>query len=649
MSVDPFDHGFHLGRDQGVLIRERLGTRVVTLGLDDHELLGHARHREEELGGVDRVLARLGIVIVNAVGLQVVIDHQLALAVGLFRAEANASIEVDERADGRLVEPVLAVVLGVDQELHRPITEKVGLAFLEGTSQILELRPDRGLLAIDLDEARTECVHELVMQRVPKIHVPVHEDRLLWPEDHASDRQDAVLVLGLHDVAEHDLAGAYVGTHPLIVRQVEGRSLVAALAVARAVEQVHRDDGWNLGLFVAAVLGGQGQILLHVGQMRLDRGQLIRELLVHDHDVGFSRGLGVDQAVLILLGGAHHDREPGVGQDPRLVALAVVVGQEASGARQQEVALALGVCEVRRELQKPGSLAQIIRVGFGVRHALQQPRRLVLLDYRVRIQDAGLLIRVHVQVDVQQGLVQNCRVEGGAERLLAFADEGLIVAHSVVASVVDGQQPVEIVVDFGEVATIDQVRHRRPDLQAVVGGLLPEQPVDDVGGLDDQTQVLLFIVGEVLERYFDAHVDEFAVHALELGIVHARAVAQALQQIVGLGGDDRRRYFRLGCLDRVGRHGGGLLLLLEVLQDCRYEDHGQDGQDTRDYHELDQVESSQPSHHFLLRDFCIIPPKRCSASSQLRGGGVTRQNRTFSFCELFKLFPLTSPACVRIS
>lgn len=395
-------------------------------------------HRGEELDGVDGVFSRLGIVLVDAVGLQVVVDHQLALAVGFFRAEADTPVEVYERADRHLLEPVLVVVLGVDQELHRPVAQEVSLALFECTGQILELGPYRGLLSTDLDEARTERVHKLVVQGVTEVHVPFHKYHLRRSKDHASDRRDAVLVLGRHDVAEHDLAGAYIGTHPFVVGQVEGRSLVAALAIARAVEQVHSDDGWNLGLLVAPVLGRQRQTLLHVGQVRLDRGQLIRELLVHHHDVGFGGGLGVDQAILVLLGRTDDNRELGIGQDPRLVTITVVVGEKASSSSQQEVMLALGVGEVRRYLQKPSRFTQVIHVGLGVWDALQQSRSL-LLNHRVPIQDASLLVWMRVQVKVKQRLGQIRRVEGGTERLLPGPDEGVVVAHSVVAPVVDGQ------------------------------------------------------------------------------------------------------------------------------------------------------------------------------------------------------------------
>ena len=155
-------------------------------------------------------------------------------------------------------------------------------------------------------------------------------------QDDPRDRHQHLVELGLLVVLQHHPLAALLPDHALVVGQVVGRGLHAAIGVAGREHGVdHRDRRHGAQLRVAE-RRVDGQVVLDVLQCGRELLQLGGLGLVLDRDEGLERRLVVEPLVLVDLVGPDRRFDRRGQLHPLHVAGVVVVRDERVGARLEE-------------------------------------------------------------------------------------------------------------------------------------------------------------------------------------------------------------------------------------------------------------------------------------------------------------------------
>ena len=188
-----------------------------------------------------------------------------------------------------------------------------------------------------------------------------------------SNGQQHLVELGLLVVLQHHAFAALGGDDALVVGQVEGRRLHAAVAVARREHGVHDGNRRQGAERRVAVLGVNRQMVLDVLQRAGKLLQLGRFGLVLDGDEGLERGLVVEPLVLVNLVGPDRQLDGRVELHPLHVAVVVVVRQKRRRARVEECLERRLRRGRRRSPQVPGRHGEFALVLDAVGHGHQLP------------------------------------------------------------------------------------------------------------------------------------------------------------------------------------------------------------------------------------------------------------------------------------
>ena len=234
----------------------------------------------------------------------------------------------------------------VHQVLERPEAGDVRLGLLERAVGLLQLLAHGGRAPAHLDLVGAEPMHQLV-------HEDVRKEGL----------EGDVLAIGEGK------------DHALVVGQVVGRRLHAAVAVAGGEDEVDHADGGERAQGRVAQRGRDGQVVLDVLQLRPEAGQLGRLRLVAHGDEGLEGGLGVEPLVLVDLVGPEGRLDAGVELHPGHVRVVVVVREEglrAPGQERLQGGLRGQRGRLAQEVRRPRQLALVLEaVGHGRERAVR--------------------------------------------------------------------------------------------------------------------------------------------------------------------------------------------------------------------------------------------------------------------------------------
>ena len=142
------------------------------------------------------------------------------------------------------------------------------------------------------------------------------------------DRHEDLGELGVLHVLQHHALGALLLQHALVVRQVEGRGLHAAVGVARGEHDVDDGQRRKAGELRVAILRIDRQHVLDALQLAAEPGQLVRLDVVAKGDERLERRLVVEELVLVDLVRSDRRLDRALELHPRDVAVVVVVGQK---------------------------------------------------------------------------------------------------------------------------------------------------------------------------------------------------------------------------------------------------------------------------------------------------------------------------------
>ncbi len=155
--------------------------------------------------------------------------------------------------------------------------------------------------AVDGDGVRTKAVHQLVHDDVGEERVERQMALVVGREHDLRNRHQRLRELRVLHVLEHHALGALLARHALVVRQVEGGRLNAAVAVAGGEDLVHhheRREGPELRVAQRRI---DRQVVLDILQLAAELLDLRALLLVEDRDVRLERRLVVEELVLVDL------------------------------------------------------------------------------------------------------------------------------------------------------------------------------------------------------------------------------------------------------------------------------------------------------------------------------------------------------------
>ena len=147
-------------------------------------------------------------------------------------------------------------------------------------------------------------------------------------QGHHADRLKHHLELRLLVVLQHHPLRALLGDHALVVGQVEGRRLHAAIGVARREHRVDDPDRRHRAQLGIAVLRIDRQVVLDVLQLGPEPRQLLRLGIVAERDEGLERRLVVEPLVFVGLVRTDGRLDAGVEAHPGDVAVVVVVAEQ---------------------------------------------------------------------------------------------------------------------------------------------------------------------------------------------------------------------------------------------------------------------------------------------------------------------------------
>ena len=142
--------------------------------------------------------------------------------------------------------------------------------------------------------------------------------------------------LGLLHVLQHDALAALLCHNALVVGQVIGRGLNAMSAVAGRENFINHTNGRLAAELGIAILGIDGQIVLHFLQMIAEELQLGGLGVVAKIHISFESGFVAENFIVVRFVGADGDVDGRIQIHPRQIALVIIVGAERGGARQQE-------------------------------------------------------------------------------------------------------------------------------------------------------------------------------------------------------------------------------------------------------------------------------------------------------------------------
>ena len=226
---------------------------------------------------------------------------------GLFALQYLVDAEADrperrreERRVHRLLHRLRQDAL-VDEVLQREQAGDVGLGFLEVARGLLHRLADGRGAAVDGDAVRAEAVHQLVHQDVREEGVE-RDVALIGRREHdLRDRHEDLRELGVLHVLQHHALGALLLQHALVVRQIEGRGLHAAVRVARGEHDVDDRQRRKAGELRIAILRIDRQHVLDALQLAAEPRQLVRLDVVAKRDERLERRLVVEEFVLVDL------------------------------------------------------------------------------------------------------------------------------------------------------------------------------------------------------------------------------------------------------------------------------------------------------------------------------------------------------------
>src|SRR6185295_9786907 len=156
-------------------------------------------------------------------------------------------------------------------------------------------------------------------------------------QDDLRDRHERLRELRVLDVLQHHALGALLLRDALVVRQVEGGGLDAAVRVAGGEHLVDDNDGREAAELRVAVLRIDRQVALDVLQLGRKLLELFRLVLVLYRDERFVGRFVVEQLVFVDLVRANRRLDGAFQFHPRDVAVVVVVREKRGRPLRQEV------------------------------------------------------------------------------------------------------------------------------------------------------------------------------------------------------------------------------------------------------------------------------------------------------------------------
>ena len=320
-------------------------------------------------------------------------------------------------------------------------------------------------------------------------------------------------------VLQHHALAALLRDDTLVVRQVVGRGLDAAVALPGGEDDVHHADGSHPPELRVAEGGVDGQAVLEPLELRGEAGELRRFQVVADGDEGLEGGLVAEPAVVVGLVGPDRGLERGVLLHPGDVARVVVVRQERRGARLEEGPqrlLGRRGRSLAQELGRPCELALVLdAVGHGHEPALRRA------TYRGEEGGRGGALRLGKRL--HPGLDLGLRGAGGIEvgrlrlRLYPGKEGGLRVELGP-RPPVDEEGVQAGLAERGAVGQeLEQERIvARPDLAEV-------EAVEDAGRVDHLHQRAPLALGQRTHIRADVHRREARGHGPQPGLAgHVR-------------------------------------------------------------------------------------------------------------------------------
>ena len=284
-------------------------------------------------------------------------------------------------------------------------------------------------------------MHQLVHQDVREEGIEPDVLAIGGRQRHVRDRQQDHAELCLLHVLQHDPLGPHLALDLLVVRQVEGGRLHAAVRVARTIERVDHANGRHRPQLGVAQPGIDGQVIFQLLQLAREPAELLGLDVVAQRDEGLERGLRAEPAVLVDLVGTDGRLDAGVELHPRDVARVVVVGQERRRPRLEIMAQSRLLCErgcLAQEARCPRQLALVFDAVGDHREAPVQAAP----DRREESPGArGVRGREGLHPDLDFGLRRVTRKESARSRLFTdTAQERAITVQTQPGSLVQPER-----------------------------------------------------------------------------------------------------------------------------------------------------------------------------------------------------------------
>ena len=144
-------------------------------------------------------------------------------------------------------------------------------------------------------------------------------------EHDARDRNQGLIEFRILHVLEHDALRTFLFHHALIVRQVEGRGLHAAVAFAGAEDFIDHADRRGRAKFGIVIPRIDGQMIFQFLQVRAELFQLRRFGIVAQRHVRFEPRLVSEQFIFVGFVRAHRHVDWRIKVHPGHVAVVIIV------------------------------------------------------------------------------------------------------------------------------------------------------------------------------------------------------------------------------------------------------------------------------------------------------------------------------------
>ena len=529
---EALESALHFGTDHDHAVKKVFGAGVIAFGLNGEDFAGErndGRFQLLEIEGEGAVGVRG-----DGAGIEVPVELERH-ALRVSGADAEAQRAECRGEEGGIHRALLGLVddAGVHEKLQSPEAGDIGFRLFEAAVELAEFGADGGLATVDFDGLRPEPVHKLVHEDVGEERIERDVRLVGGSEDAFRDRNEHMRELRFLGVFQHHAFRAFLGDDTLVVGEIKGGGLDAAVGVAGAEDEIDDANRRVAAKLRAAVARIEREIVFELLQVLAETGEFGGLGLVGDGDERFESGFEIEPFVLVNLVGPDGGFDRRVEFHPRDIAVVVVVVEEGGGAFFEEGferGLRGGIGGLAEEA---GGVNEFVLIFEAVRNGGEATVGRAAND-REEAGGGGVFIareRVQPSVDFLAGGVGG--VEVGARRFRADAgEERRVVIETGPRAGVETE-----VVEPGA-AERRGVAHEGGELGFVErGDLAKEDRVEDAGGVDHARERGAFVGGKMRDvgGEFDRH--EAGVHlakALDVGKRFSRREGGALDQ----GGED---------------------------------------------------------------------------------------------------------------